>query len=151
MRYPKENDMFIFLFFSDWSDMPQKRSPKQYYVFWVLESAHYPFMDIHPLNNYFNWTMTYRKDSDFSLPYGNIFQLKYHPPFGPKLDSLIQDFGMKNQHLAHNRTKNVKAAWFVSNCFTRSQRELFVYDIWNKTEVVVMDRLLYLEFSFLVF
>ena len=143
--------MFIFLFFSDWSDMPQKRSPKQYYVFWVLESAQYPFMDIPPLNNYFNWTMTYRKDSDFSLPYGNIFQSKYHPPFGPKLDSLIQDFGMKNQHLAHNRTKNVKAAWFVSNCFTRSQRELFVYDIWNKTEVVVMDRLLYLKFSFLVF
>ena len=122
--------------------MPEKRSPKQYYVFWVIESAHYPFMDIRHLNNYFNWTMTYRKNSDFSLPYGTICQLKYHPPFGPKLDSLIKDFGRKNQHLAHNRTKNVKAAWFVSNCFTRSQRELFVYDLWNKTEVV-MDRLLY--------
>jgi len=111
-------------FFSDWSDMPQKRSPKQYYVFWVLESAQYPFMDIHPLNNYFNWTMTYRKDSDFSLTYGHIFQLKYHPPLGPKLDSLIQDFGMKNQHLAHNRTKKCQSCLVCFQLFYQISKRI---------------------------
>lgn len=47
----------------DWSDMPKKRSSKQRYVHWVIESSQYLYMDIHNLDNYFNWTMTYKKNS----------------------------------------------------------------------------------------
>ena len=83
--------------------MPKHRYTKQYYVHWVVESAQYLYMDIHSLNNYFNWTMTYKRNSDFYLPYGRVTKIKDHPPPGPELDVLIRDFGQKNQHFAHNR------------------------------------------------
>ena len=102
--------------------LPITRSSKQYYVFWVIESASYPYMDINELNGVFNWTMTFRKNSDIFIPYGRIVQIKDHPPPGPDLDALIKDFGLKNQHLAHDRTNDSKAAWFVSNCKTKSNR-----------------------------
>ena len=40
-----------------------------------MESAQYLYMDIHSMNGFFNWTMTYRKDSDFYRPYGRIIQV----------------------------------------------------------------------------
>merc|ERR1712223_1771360 len=68
----------------DWNDMPKKskRTPKQYYIHWVAESAQYLYMDIHQLDSYFNWTMTYKRNSDFPLPYGRLWQKKQHPPLG---------------------------------------------------------------------
>jgi hypothetical protein len=36
-------------------------------------------VDIHQLDGVFNWTMTYRRDSDFYLPYGRFRQIKPHP------------------------------------------------------------------------
>ena len=110
------------LIFPPGFELPKTRSSKQYYVFWVIETAAYPYMNIHKLNNLFNWTMTFRKDSDIFLPYGNIVPIADHPPPGPDLDALIQDFGFKNQYLAHDRTNDSKAAWFVSNCYTKSNR-----------------------------
>ena len=35
-----------------------------------MESAQYLYMDISSMNNFFNWTMTYRTDSDVYRPYG---------------------------------------------------------------------------------
>jgi alpha-1,3-fucosyltransferase len=95
------------------------------YIQWVVESAQYLYMDIHLLDNYFNWTMTYKKNSDFYLPYGRVVQIRPHPPPGsPELDQLIQDYGEKNRHLVHNRTEN-SAAWFVSHCATQARREKY--------------------------
>ena len=42
-----------------------------------MESAQYLYMDIHDMDNFFNWTMTYRKDSDFFRPYGRIVQVRF--------------------------------------------------------------------------
>ena len=43
-----------------------------------MESAQYLYMDIHTMDGFFNWTMTYRKDSDFYRPYGRIVQVFFH-------------------------------------------------------------------------
>lgn len=67
-------------------------------------------VDIHELDGVFNWTMTYRSDSDFYLPYGRFQQIKPHPTDKLGLMKLIKEFGIKNKHLAGNRTEN-KAAW----------------------------------------
>ena len=40
-----------------------------------MESAQYLYTDISTMNNFFNWTMTYRKDSDFYRPYGRVVQV----------------------------------------------------------------------------
>ena len=38
----------------------------------------YDLTDLKYLQNFFNLTMTYRLDSDISLPYGSIEQVKHH-------------------------------------------------------------------------
>ena len=97
-----------------------------------MESAQYLYMDIHAMDSFFNWTMTYRRDSDFFRPYGRIvqvgcgdekiflqplfLQVKPHPT-GEELDEFIKEFGKKNRHLAEG--KNSSAAWFVSHCATQ--------------------------------
>ena len=62
------------------------------------------------MDGFFNWTMTYRRDSDFYLPYGRVRKIKDHPTEKFELQRLIKDFGIKNKHLVGNRTEN-KAAW----------------------------------------
>ena len=47
----------------------------QRYVHFIMESAQYLYMDIHTMDGFFNWTMTYRKDSDFYRPYGRLVQV----------------------------------------------------------------------------
>ena len=113
----------------EFSDLPQKRKPHQRYIHWMQESAQYLYMDIHQLNGIFNWTMTYRQDSDFFLPYGRFHKIKEHPE-GEELEKYIKEFGWKNRHLAKgpsegNRTK-LHAAWFVSHCATVARREKYV-------------------------
>ena len=127
--------------------MPKKsqRTPKQYYIHWVAESAQYLYMDIHQLDNYFNWTMTYKRNSDFPLPYGRLWQKKQHPPLGSQeLAKIIDDFGKNNLHLAHNRTE-AKAAWFVSHCATQARREKLVKELQNhmKVQVLTHDNILH--------
>ena len=40
--------------------------PSQRYVHYIMESAQYLYQDISTMNNFFNWTMTYRCDKDKS-------------------------------------------------------------------------------------
>ena len=101
-----------------------------------MESAQYLYMDINTMNNFFNWTMTYRRDSDFYRPYARIVQVRpvglllvngdpredvliqtaAHPT-GPELEEFIKKFGRENKHLAAGKHK--QAAWFVSHCATQ--------------------------------
>ena len=67
----------------DLQDLPKSRNPRQNYIMFIEES---PVMDSYPamevlgfesppykkLANFFNWTMSYRRDSDFVIPYGWI-------------------------------------------------------------------------------
>eukprot|EP00096_Caligus_rogercresseyi_P009651 TRINITY_DN3306_c0_g1_i1.p2 TRINITY_DN3306_c0_g1~~TRINITY_DN3306_c0_g1_i1.p2 ORF type:complete len:397 (-),score=104.04 TRINITY_DN3306_c0_g1_i1:859-2049(-) len=107
-----------------WEDIPTKRSPHQRYIHWVIESAQYVYMDIASLNGFFNWTMTYRRDSDFYLPYGRFVKIKEHPTDPKELQKLITKFGKENSELARGRKKN-QAAWFVSHCATMARREVY--------------------------
>ena len=60
----------------DFHDVPAKRSPSQRYIHYIMESAQYLYMDINTMNKFFNWTMTYRRDSDFYRPYARIVQVR---------------------------------------------------------------------------
>ncbi len=63
-----------------------------------------------------------------------MYVCRDHPEEGTKeLEEHIKNFGERNRHLVGNRTNNdsgnrtaVKAAWFVSNCHTKSQRAVVV-------------------------
>ena len=43
----------------------KKRLPHQHYVMFMVESSIHDDLDYHKFQNFFNWTMTFRRDSDF--------------------------------------------------------------------------------------
>uniref|UniRef100_A0A0R3S4C3 Fucosyltransferase n=1 Tax=Elaeophora elaphi TaxID=1147741 RepID=A0A0R3S4C3_9BILA len=88
-----------------------RRHPNQYYIFFTQESsANYPIDDLS-----FNLTLNFIRNSPISSPYGYTVKLaKDSKPIG----SLINNNSIRN--------KSIPIAWFVSNCETASQRELYV-------------------------
>ena len=99
----------------------------QIYIYFNLES---PVNSAHThqekYNNFFNWTMTYRKDSDIAKPYGWIVPID-QPALGPfqttfnQSTKLEKDLGKKLRNNIKRKTKLV--AWIVSHCHTDSERE----------------------------
>ena len=75
-------------------------------------------------NSFFNWTMTYRQDSDFYTPYGTIKEKAELPT---DLEDFIQEFPNNNINNFNSiEGKNKAVAWFVSNCDTPSNRMEYV-------------------------
>ena len=44
---------------------------------------------------YFNWSLSYRLDSDFPVPYGRLEQVATHPT-GSDLAAAIEQFGARH-------------------------------------------------------
>ncbi|KAK9498301.1 hypothetical protein O3M35_002966 [Rhynocoris fuscipes] len=85
-----------------------RRNTKQVWIVFMLEcpyhTQHYKYNDV------FNWTATYRTDSDIVTPYEKWV---YYNERIKQLKTPIKNF-------AANKTKQV--AWFVSNCGARNGR-----------------------------
>ncbi|KAG6450281.1 alpha-(1,3)-fucosyltransferase C [Manduca sexta] len=112
--------------------LPKKRSPRQKYAFASIESSHnYPVCS-NRFDNYFNWTWTYKLDSEVRWGYISIRD-KDKKVVGPKKDMhwpKLEDMDPISDELkAKLKTKTKAAAWFVSNCLTNSKRERFVNDL----------------------
>uniref|UniRef100_A0A0R3RZA6 Fucosyltransferase n=1 Tax=Elaeophora elaphi TaxID=1147741 RepID=A0A0R3RZA6_9BILA len=99
--------------------LPESRNPEQLFVFMLQESPLYTFNYLNFVpKDYFNITMTYRRDSDVYIPYGvveNITDLT--PP------ELIWNWN-EVMEIASGKVQPVLQ--LVSNCRTRSKRELYV-------------------------
>jgi len=108
------------------ADLPLSRSTRQRYIYFTLESPINTKENISSFVDFFNWTASYRTDSDIYKPYGKILQIKEFDK-DDKLDAYITEYGKKNTELAGG--KRGVAAWFVSNCETASKREDFVQEL----------------------
>ncbi|XP_068213043.1 alpha-(1,3)-fucosyltransferase C-like [Palaemon carinicauda] len=102
--------------------LPSKRSPHTRYIFWLLESPMHVGVDLNRYNNSFNWTFNYRLDSDFYFPFDRVFR-------SPE----VLPVPIKNRALG----KTKFAAWFVSNCHTKSGRATLVKTLqkWIKIDI----------------
>ncbi|XP_069953556.1 alpha-(1,3)-fucosyltransferase C-like [Cherax quadricarinatus] len=111
-RFPlKDIDAVLFHYRSFDTSFPAQRFAHTRYIFWLLESPAHLFRDIVPYTNVYNWTFTYKLNSDFAMPYGRVYRRK--KPLGPD-----------TKNYAAGKTKF--AAWFVSNCNTIGGRKLLV-------------------------
>ncbi|CAG4990550.1 unnamed protein product [Colias eurytheme] len=109
--------------------LPERRSSHQKFVFASIESAdNYPICS-NALNNFFNWTWTYKLGSEARWGYV-VVRDSENKVIGPKKDMhwiKLQDMDPVSQDVREKlRNKSKAAAWFVSNCFSRSGREGFV-------------------------
>ena len=60
-------------------------------MLWLAESPDYVFnsvTNLSTLNNYFNWTMSYRRDSTFYIPWTNFVQVSQLYGYGHKGDTM---------------------------------------------------------------
>lgn len=94
--------------------VPEKQSPHQKYIFMDLET---PLIDTkkrtqYLFNNFYNWTMTYRLDSDILRRHGQCTK--------------VIRTGYKMPTVNHIKKKEQLIAWFVSKCKTPSKREELV-------------------------
>lgn len=110
---------------------PEKRTNHQKYVFYSLEaSANYPFKSEY--NDFFNWTWTYKFDSDLVCPY--IAIRNYNGELiGPKSEmhwmSPREMIPAARSITRKLRRKRIAAAWFVSHCDAISNRAEYVQEL----------------------
>ena len=83
------------------------RTLRPYYQRWAYFVSENPINtpDRQPLNGLFNWTMTYRKESDIWLPYKKYHQLKHFEDKPP----------LVNYAAEKNKVPNRKLAFWVSS------------------------------------
>lgn len=115
-------------------DLPSKRLDTQKYIFGATESAH-NYRICNPVyDGFFNWTWTYRLDSDIRWGYITIYDLEGHK-VGPKTDMTWPELAPVSDEFKRKLdSKNKVVAWFVSHCRTLSLRELFVSDLIREAE-----------------
>ena len=138
----KESDAVIFHILSEdeLRELPTYRRPDQRFIFFTFESPIGPVTNrkvykILP-RNYFNWTATYRLDSDL---FGKYF---YGWKFEPKEKSLmhLNRPAMDNYYGIDITAKSKTVAWFVSNCDTPIKREAYVAELMKHISVEVFGR-----------
>lgn len=109
----------------DMNDLPTRRSESQKWVFWSMEPPPYSvFAGFNYMHDMFNWTMSYRHDSDVYEPYAKL--VPRNETKAPKKD-----------HRALWKSKQKQAVWMVSHCDTDSKREEFVRELKKHIEVDV--------------
>ncbi|KZS06744.1 Alpha-(1,3)-fucosyltransferase 7 [Daphnia magna] len=115
------------------SDLPDIRFAHQRFVFYEMESP--ANTDPQPLLHerirfgFFNWTMTYRLDSDIVNrdSYGVIVPRKLTLPSMFPIARRSDPTATERKSIGGNKKKLL--AWFVSNCVTPSQREMYVEEL----------------------
>ncbi|XP_075982446.1 alpha-(1,3)-fucosyltransferase C-like [Anticarsia gemmatalis] len=116
-------DAIMFDVENDWDSVLLLREPYQKFIFMASESsANNPLCD-RRYNDYYNLTWTYKLDSDIRWTYLAIYD-KRGNVVGPKINMTWVD-PMKSTPLDVKeklRDKRIAAAWFVSNCKTKSGR-----------------------------
>ncbi|XP_033746960.1 alpha-(1,3)-fucosyltransferase C-like [Pecten maximus] len=99
----------------DMGKCPPSKPPGQVWIFAEFESPSYYFQTkcFYDLKNKVNWTMTYRRDADFTLEHG-YFRKRNKPKYSNKeLDDIFA-------------RKNKTAVVFISHCPVKSERLKFV-------------------------
>lgn len=102
-----------------------KRKEHQRFVFFTQESPKWISADTESMANIFNWTMSYRLNSDIQLLYGRILPGPTAPQTPEEARQLIVETHSSSfRNYAANKTGVV--AWMVSHCYTDGLRETYV-------------------------
>lgn len=102
-----------------------KRRQHQRFIFMTQESpASMLFLRVKTLKNYFNWTMSYRHNSDIQFRYGRILPGPSAPKTRAETRKLIKSTHQSAKNYAANKIH--LAVWMASHCETPSLRETYV-------------------------
>ncbi|OWF49146.1 alpha-(1,3)-fucosyltransferase C-like [Mizuhopecten yessoensis] len=94
---------------------PPKKSPGQIWIFHSLEAPGNSKTDFKHWKRLFNWTYTYRRDSDIIEPFAKL----HFREIELDIDNYMNSIPL----LWQNKSRD--AAWFVSRCQVQSNRGIF--------------------------
>ncbi|KPJ13477.1 Alpha-(1,3)-fucosyltransferase C [Papilio machaon] len=102
--------------------LPKQRSPHQKYIYFNIESSDYYPVCSRMFDGFFNWTATYKLNSDILFTYVQI-RNRSGEIVGPKrnMEWVKNTSFKKDFSILQNKSKAV--AWLVSNCNDRSGRD----------------------------
>ncbi|XP_013389614.1 alpha-(1,3)-fucosyltransferase 6 [Lingula anatina] len=108
-------------------EIPNVKPSHQVWAFLAMEPPCHTNIYRHSnkemLLNSFNWTFTYRKDSDIWSPYGMVIR---------------RDKPLKRNYSASVKLKTKLVAWVVSDCITWSRREEYVAELMKYIDVDIL-------------
>ena len=103
-----------------------QRKSHQRLIFLTQESPTTLPIDITILGNYFNWTMSYRLNSDVQLLYGRVLPGPTAPKTPEETQKMIEETHLPSaKNYATNKTRP-SVVWMASHCDTNSLRETYV-------------------------
>lgn len=112
--------------------LPTERDPRQKYIYVSIESSHYYPLCNGVFDNFFNWTWTYKLNSDVPYVYlsvrddkGNFIGPSQHVKWMDRSDMSPINDAFKDQL----KSKRKAAAWMVSNCDALSKRQEYVKNL----------------------
>ena len=144
-----QSDVIVFSFQNmSLTDLPLHRFPHQRFVFYEMESPENT--DPRPMKKdfirygFFNWSMTYRLDSDIVhrdsygifIPHQRHLAARY-PTAHQGSISLVP---LKNPSTTNVSSKKKLIAWFVSHCPTHSRREDYVRELSRHVQVDIYGK-----------
>lgn len=118
-----------------------RKNPNQRYVFLMKETSVYDNVNYTTdprVNNFFNWTMTYRLDSDIPWPYGWFTRSNSSNPLLGK--EQWDTFGGGKDLKRYKTVKTRLVSWFVSKCKTQSRREEYTAELRKHIPVEIYGR-----------
>lgn len=132
--FPKVTDYDVILFGTPGlekmteNDLPKKRLPSQRYVFVSAEPALYNRLCNKRFDYYFNWTWTYKIDSDIKR--GIVVRNFHNQIIGPQARMpWVVSMDIKSIPQTEFRHKFKAAAWWPTKCHTNSSTEVIAHHL----------------------
>ncbi|KAG8176248.1 hypothetical protein JTE90_021346 [Oedothorax gibbosus] len=123
------------------SDIPQRIRHDQIWIIYSMEATKYGHFKWHVVSSRFNWTMTYRSDSDVQVRYGEIVPFNgTYPRIVPTRINVNGTASSSRSFPTRDHHKRKGAIWMVSNCRTESRREAYVKELRKHFKVDVYGR-----------
>eukprot|EP00095_Tigriopus_kingsejongensis_P002490 maker-scaffold64_size435223-snap-gene-2.27 protein:Tk02490 transcript:maker-scaffold64_size435223-snap-gene-2.27-mRNA-1 annotation:"predicted protein" len=125
------------------------RQPNQRYVMMLVESPLHDRFDYRHLGDVFNWTMTYRMNSDIPRPYGIIYPRNDSESISPNgrppwkkfiMEDFLRSLTERPAEFLEIAKRPKLVAWMVSNCHTNSERESYANELAKFINVTVMGK-----------
>ena len=122
--------------------LPSRRSPRQTYILFSIEPfSHCAYLnpwELQVLDNFFNATLSFRRDSDIVLPYGAVRRVTRGDLNNHLQSYPDQEEAAGLQH--HLDQKTGLCLWRASHCWTDSERETLVQEISQYITVTALGR-----------
>ncbi len=106
------------------NDMPDYHLNNQKWTLYNWEPpCNSPVDRLEALGDNINWTISYRRDSDIFVPYGEVYKCNK---------------SSKTKYSFEGKKKSI--AWFVSNCHSESKREIYVKELQKYIDVDIYGK-----------